>query len=94
MFSYYDEEEEPVMETPSNDGKENVEEIKKESNDIQKQMDKLKFRLATIQASCRHSEKEIKFINDNGRQELRWVCTICNKAIAYPTPEDVKKFLH
>ena len=94
MFSYYDDEEEVTMETPTNDGKENVEEIKKEVADLERDIDKLKFRLAAIQGACRHPEKEIKFINENGRQELRWVCSVCNKAIAYPTPEDVKKFLH
>lgn len=93
MFSYYEDEDEPVMETPLNDGKENIEETKKEVKEIQSQIDKLKFKLATIQGTCRHPEKEIKFVNVNGKQEVRWVCSVCDSVIGYPSPEEAKKFL-
>ena len=98
MSSYYDEEDDGVvMETPQTDvSKEHDEEIKKEVRDLESQLDTLCGKLKTIQDSCRHTEKEVKFTSntDSGRQELRWVCSVCNKVIGYPTPEDVKKFLH
>ena len=97
MISYYDEEDDGVvMETPQQVDVSKVrdEEIKKEVRDLESQIDVLCGKLKTIQDSCRHPEKEMKFINIEGKQEVRWVCGVCNKIIGYPTPEDVKKFLH
>ena len=96
MFSYYEDEEEPTMETSTNDGKEDSQEIKKIVKDLESQIDELCGKLTGIQSTCRHTEKEVKFTSntDSGRQELRWVCSVCNKVIGYPNPEDIKKFLH
>ena len=93
----YDEEGGLVASSSSqSDGKDNIEEIKKEVKDLESQIDELCGRLTGIQSSCRHSEKEVKFTSqvDSGRQELRWVCSVCDKVVGYPNPEEVKKFLH
>ena len=91
----YDEEGGLVTSSSSqSDGKDNIDEIKKEVKDLESQIDELCGRLTDIQSSCRHPEVDMKFVNLKGQADLRWVCSVCNKVVGFPTPEEVKRFLH
>ena len=46
---------------------------------------KIKKEIETIQESCNHKEKELKFIES---KNLRWVCKNCDMPIGWPTEKE------
>ena len=94
MYSYIDGEEETDFETISHkDSQLDVEENKKEVQDILKDIEGLKQRLEDIRKKCRHSDKELKFVMVHDKQEVRWICSVCTQVVGYANPADVKRFL-
>ena len=94
MYSYIDDEDQMGLDSISHqDSNVNVEDDKKEVQDILQGIDGLKQRLEEIQQKCRHSDTDLKFIKTNDKQELRWVCLNCAKIVGFPTPAEVKIFL-
>ena len=72
MYSYIDDEDQMGLDSIShNDSNVNVEDNKKEVQDILKGIAGLKQRLGEIQEKCRHSDTDLKFIKTNDKQELR-----------------------
>ena len=93
MYSYIDDEDQMGLGSIShNDSNVNVEDNKKEVQDILQGIEGLKQRLEEIQQRCRHSDRDLKFIQSNGKQELRWVCPNCIKIVGFPTPAEVKRY--
>ena len=94
MYNYIDDEDQMGLDSIShNDSNVNVEDNKKEVQDILQGIAGLKQRLEVIQQKCRHSDTDLKFIKTNDKQELRWVCPTCAKIVGFPTPDEVKRFL-
>ena len=94
MYSYINGEEETGFDAPSYaDSQIDVEENKKEVQDILKDIEGLKQRLEEIRKKCRHSDKELKFVKVHEKQEVRWICSVCTQVVGYANPGDIKRFL-
>ena len=64
---------------------------KSRANEIKVEQYKLKKELDSIQSTCKHERKTIRW-DDDGRS-YRWTCDECNAYLNYPTPQDMEDYI-
>tara|TARA_R110000824_G_scaffold367_1_gene2650 strand:+ start:1564 stop:1794 length:231 start_codon:yes stop_codon:yes gene_type:complete len=60
------------------------------------QKKKVEKEIESIQRTCTHSKKVMKFVHENPPSTLtsiRWVCEKCEKLLLWPTDIELKIFL-
>jgi len=66
--------------------------MEKTMMDVKKLNEKLKElqkQVNDLQEQCKHTDKNIKVIGPN---DIRWICKKCEKALGWPTPEELTKW--
>lgn len=63
----------------------------KKADKLIEQQRLLQKELEKIQKDCNHIKKIIKFNQNDNR--YMWTCIECQKAIGYPTPDEIQRFL-
>ena len=58
---------------------------------LETEIKRLEKEKTQIQESCTHKETKVKFVE--GTNEMKLHCIVCNKAIGYPSQEQIDKFL-
>ena len=56
---------------------------------------KIEKEIATLQKSCKHSEKSVKQVRknvDSTSPSIRYVCDECLKVLGYPNQQDIDSF--
>lgn len=58
---------------------------------LETEIKRLEKEKSQIQDSCLHKETKVKFAE--GTNEMKLYCKVCNKAIGYPSKEQIDEFL-
>ena len=64
-------------------------------NNLFARKQKIEKEIASLQKSCKHSKKSVKFIRKNvdaSSPSIRYVCDECFIVLGYPTQQDIDKF--
>ena len=64
--------------------------MKNQADNLKNQIKQAEKELAELQAACLHNDQKLK-MDDEGN--IRWTCEECGAQLAYPSPEEIKKFL-
>ena len=69
--------------------------IKYKVQRLLEQKKKVEKAIESIQSTCKHSEKVMKFVYKNRLSTLtsvRWVCEDCERVLGWPTDIELKSF--
>ena len=64
-------------------------------NNLLAKKQKIEKEITSLQKSCKHSKKSVKFIRknvDSSSPSIRYVCDECLIVLGYPTHQDIDKF--
>ena len=64
-------------------------------NNLFARKQKIEKEIASLQKSCKHSKKSVKFIRknvDSSSPSIRYVCDECLIVLVYPNQQDSKNF--
>ena len=65
-------------------------------NNLFAKKQKIEKEIATLQKSCKHSEKSVKQVRervDSSSPSIRYVCDDCLMVLGYPTQQEKDNFL-
>ena len=60
-------------------------------NDMTNRLKKIEKEIQDYQTECKHKSQTIKTVKVG---DTRWVCDNCHKDLAWPSPNELDKFLH
>ena len=60
--------------------------LKEQRKEIDKSIDEL-------QSACDHKSKSIRTVHKNQSYQYMWTCNECEKALSYPTPDELDEFI-
>lgn len=74
--------------------KEEDENLKRKTKDLQLLIEKYKKELDKVRSECNHLDSELKVVQNKSEisGNLRKVCVICNKIVGYPSQSDIDTF--
>ena len=66
--------------------KKDIVNLKEQRKEIEKSIDEL-------QSACDHKSKSIRTVHKNQSYQYMWTCNECEKALSYPTPNELDEFI-